>query len=254
VASDIYSLSNILQITPASTDPIFTDRGLWNTFRICGRDDQQGGFAAAYILDNFKNKNVAIVNDNSTYGKDLAEAVRKVLNAAGVHEMIYVSNNRDDKDFTSLIAKLKLADIDVMYYGGYYGEAELIGRQIRKHGLKTNLIVGYALANGERVQSPGLQGEGVLPDLRESPRAASLVQKFKARGIEPDGYTIYAYAAFQVWAQAAAAAGTLDGKKIAETIHTSYWSTAIGPLPFDKKGDISAISWAASSERLIPIR
>src|SRR5580692_5207737 len=62
-ASDAYVDGNVLQITPASTTPLFTDRSLWNTFRTCGRDDQQGGFAAGYLAKNFKDKNIAIIND-----------------------------------------------------------------------------------------------------------------------------------------------------------------------------------------------
>src|SRR5262249_55841467 len=48
-ASEAYAEGNVLQITPASTNPAFTDRGLWNTFRVCGRDDQQGSVAGNYI-------------------------------------------------------------------------------------------------------------------------------------------------------------------------------------------------------------
>ena len=41
-ASEAYPDGNVLEITPASTNPTFTDRNMWNTFRVCGRDDQQG--------------------------------------------------------------------------------------------------------------------------------------------------------------------------------------------------------------------
>ena len=93
-ASDAYLDGNVLQITPASTNPLFTDRGMWNTFRTCGRDDQQGGFAAAYLAKNFKDKNIAIINDKTTYGKGLADETKKALNAAGVKEKLYESSIR----------------------------------------------------------------------------------------------------------------------------------------------------------------
>ena len=81
---------------------------MWNTFRTCGRDDQQGGFAAAYLAKNFKDKNIAIINDKTTYGKGLADEVKKALNAAGVKEKLNESYNQGDKDFTALVSKLKL--------------------------------------------------------------------------------------------------------------------------------------------------
>src|SRR5690606_39981226 len=56
-ASEAYAEHNVLQITPASTNPLFTERNLKNVLRICGRDDQQGIIAAQYIVKNFKGKN-----------------------------------------------------------------------------------------------------------------------------------------------------------------------------------------------------
>src|SRR5947207_9011091 len=68
-ASEAYADGNVLQITPASTNPLFTDRKLWNVARMCGRDDQQGLVAGEYIAKNYKGKNIAILNDKTTYGK-----------------------------------------------------------------------------------------------------------------------------------------------------------------------------------------
>jgi len=99
-ASDAYLDGGVLQITPASTNPLLTDRGMWNTFRTCGRDDQQGGFAAGYLAKHFRDKKIAIINDKTTYGKGLADEVKKALNAAGVKEKLYESYNMGDKDFT----------------------------------------------------------------------------------------------------------------------------------------------------------
>src|SRR6204780_5030706 len=161
-ASDAYQDGGVLQITPGSTNPLFTGRGMWNTFRTCGRDDQQGGFAAGYLARNFKGKNIAIINDKTTYGKGLADQVKKALNAAGVKEKLNESFNQGDKDFTALVSKLKLNAIDIVYDGGYHQEAGLIVRQMRDQGLKTILMSGDALADHEFSSITGPAGEGVL--------------------------------------------------------------------------------------------
>ena len=83
-ASKVYTEEGVLQITPASTNPKFTDEGSWNTFRTCGRDDQQGAVAAAYIAKNYKDHKIAILHDNSGYGKGLADETKKALNKLGV--------------------------------------------------------------------------------------------------------------------------------------------------------------------------
>src|SRR5215210_747893 len=64
-ASEAYAEGGVLQITPASTNPTFTERNLWNTFRVCGRDDQQGTVAGAYIARAYKGKNIAIIHDKT---------------------------------------------------------------------------------------------------------------------------------------------------------------------------------------------
>ena len=247
-ASDAYLDSGILQITPASTNPLFTERGMWNTFRTCGRDDQQGGFAAAYLAKHFKDKNIAIINDKTTYGKGLADEVKKALNAAGVKEKLNESFNQGDKDFTALVSKLKLNNIDIVYDGGYHQEAGLIVRQMRDQGLKTILMSGDALASREFASITGPAGEGVLftfpPDPRKRATAAAIVKEFKDKGVDPEGYVLYTYAAFQVWAQAAAKAGTIDAQKVAAVMRAGTWDTVLGPISFDKKGDITAGGWA----------
>jgi len=247
-ASEAYAEAGVLQITPASTNPQFTERKLWNTFRVCGRDDQQGAFAAAYIAKNFKGKNIAIVHDKSTYGKGLADETRAALTKLGVKEKLYDSYNSGDKDFKALVSKLQRSNIDLVFVGGYHQEAALIVRQMRGQGLKTVLMAGDALGGRAFGTVAGPDADGVLftfgPDPRKRPNAAAVVKRFKDKNIDPEGYTLYTYAAFQLWAQAVAKAGTTDAKKVAETIKAGTWDTVMGPVSYDAKGDMKQIGWA----------
>src|ERR1700751_1503429 len=127
-APEAYADGNVLQITPASTNPLFTERKLWNVARVCGRDDQQGSVAGDYIAKNFKGKNIAILNDKSTYGKGLADETKKALNKAGVTEKLYESYNQGDKDFNAIVSRLKQQNIDIVYVGGYHTESRLLLR------------------------------------------------------------------------------------------------------------------------------
>src|SRR6478752_8580380 len=71
-SSEVYQENGILEITPASTNPQITERNMWNIFRTCGRDDQQGSVAGNYILKKFKGKKIAVIHDKTTYGQGLA--------------------------------------------------------------------------------------------------------------------------------------------------------------------------------------
>lgn len=246
-ASEAYADGNVLQITPASTNPLFTERKLWNVARVCGRDDQQGLIAAQFIAKNYKGKNIAILNDKTTYGKGLADETKKALNKAGITEKMYEAYNKGDKDFNAIVSRLKKENIDLVYVGGYHQEAGLILRQMRDQGLKTVLMSGDALADKEYASITGPAGEGTLftfgPDPRNKPSAKAIVERFKAKGIDPEGYTLYTYAAMQVWSQAVKKAGTTDPKKVMETIKAGKWDTVLGPIEYDAKGDIKQIDY-----------
>jgi len=243
-ASKVYAEEGLLQISPASTNPRFTDEGGWNTFRTCGRDDQQGQVAGAHIAKPFPGKKVAILHDNSAYGKGLADETKKALNAAGVQETLYAAYTPGERDYNAIVSRLKGAGVDVVYIGGYHTEAGLILRQAKEQGMNITLIGGDALVTNEFWQITGAAGEGALMTFSSDPRkrasAAEVVQRFKAKNIDPEGYVLYTYAAIQAWAEAAEKAKSLDPKKIAAELKSGGpWQTVLGPISFDKKGDVT---------------
>ncbi|GJD59318.1 branched-chain amino acid ABC transporter substrate-binding protein [Methylobacterium dankookense] len=243
-ASDVYADAGIVEITPASTNVKFTERGLWNVFRTCGRDDQQGAVAGDYLVNNFKGKKVAIIHDKTPYGKGLADETLKAFKAKGGKETLYEGINPGEKDYSALVSKLKQNGIDVVYFGGYYTEAGLIIRQMRDQGLKAPMMGGDGMVDKELVAIAGPGAEGTLttfpPDARKNPNAKEAVAAFKAKGIDPEAYTLYAYAAVQIFKQAIEGAGSADPKKVAAFMREGKpFTTVLGPISFDKKGDIT---------------
>ena len=242
-ASKVYAEEGVLQISPASTNPTFTDGGDWNTFRTCGRDDQQGAVAGAYMAKNFAGKKIAILHDNTAYGKGLADETKKALNAKGVTEALYSAYTPKERDYSALVSRLKQAGVEVIYVGGYHTEAGLIVRQAKEQGMKATLVGGDALVTNEFWQIAGDAGDGTMmtfaSDPRKRPTAAAVVAEFKAKGIDPEGYVLYTYGAIQAWAEAAKKAGVADPKKVAAALHSGTWDTVLGPITFDKKGDVT---------------
>jgi branched-chain amino acid transport system substrate-binding protein len=242
-ASKVYEEEGIVQITPASTNPKFTDEGGWNVHRVCGRDDAQGAVAGAFLAKNYKDKKIAIIDDKSAYGKGLADETRKALNAAGGKEVMDESYTAGEKDYTALVSKLKEAAVDAVYVGGYHTEGGLILRQMREQGLKAIMISGDAFVTDEFWTITGDAGEGTImtfaPDPQKFGTAKAVVDKFKAAGYNPEGYTLYAYAAIQAWAQAAAGAKSTDGKAVAKWLRAgNAIHTVLGDITMNEKGDI----------------
>lgn len=250
-ASEVYAEEGILQITPASTNPNLTDRGakFSNVFRVCGRDDQQGQVAGAYIADKFKGKSVAVIHDKTTYGKGLADETKKALNAKGITEKLYEGITVGDKDFSALVSKMKQGNVEVVYYGGLHNEAGLLVRQMRDQGLTAQFMSGDGIDTIEYWSITGAAGEGTLytqaGDARNYPTAKAVVDKFKASGYDPEGYTLLSYAGVQVWAQAAEIAKSTKMEDVAKALRGNTFQTVIGELAFDAKGDlkVSKYTW-----------
>jgi branched-chain amino acid transport system substrate-binding protein len=246
-ASAVYNEEGILQISPASTNPQLTEQGLENVFRVCGRDDQQGTFAGNYVVDNNVGSKIAIVHDKTPYGKGLADEFKRQLNTRGVTETMYEAITAGDKDFTALITKMKNAGIDLIYLGGYHTEAGLIARQAKEQGINATMMSGDALVTDEYWAITGDTGQGTLmtfsPDPRKNEAAAPVVAEFEAQGYDPEGYTLYTYAAIQVWAQAVEKAGSTDLEAVIEQLNSNQFDTVLGPVSFDDKGDVKGAAY-----------
>jgi branched-chain amino acid transport system substrate-binding protein len=247
-ASEIYQENNILEITPASTNPKITERGLWNVFRTCGRDDQQGKVAGEFIAKHFQGKKVAVVHDKTTYGQGLADETKKTMNSLGIREVLYEGINKGDKDFSALVSKLKASGADLVYWGGLHTEGGFIVRQMRDQGVNAVLMGGDGITSDEfaTVGGPGVEGTLMTygPDPRKRPEAKAIVDKFRAKKFEPESYTLYSYAAVQIIKQAAEAANSLDPKKVAEVMKSGRkFPTVIGDISYDSKGDITRLDY-----------
>lgn len=248
-AAPIYAKANILMISPSSTNPKVTDDAGNNVFRVCGRDDRQGQVIGDYLADNWKGKKIAIIHDGTTYGHGLSELTKQHINKRGVSEVVYEKYTPDKTDYSPLITKLKTDNIDVVFVGGYAAEASLMVREARDQKYDLQFVSGDAIASSDFWMTTGDAGEGTVftffPDPRGYPSNKQLVEEFRALGVEPDDYTLYAYAVVEVWAQAVAYAKSLELDKVADALQKHEFKTVLGSLSFDDNGDIktSGFSW-----------
>lgn len=241
-ASKVYMDENILLISPAATNPQLTDEGKDVIFRICGRDDTQGAIVGQYIVSHMKGKKIAIAEDQSAYGRGLADEVQKTLHKAGLHETLYEVYTPSERDYSPLVTKLKQAGIDVLFIGGYHTETGLIARQLKEQGAKIQIMGGDSLVTEELWSIAGPAAEGILmtfgPDLRNRPEAKDIVATMRKSGFEPEGYTLNSFAAVQALASALQTAGKPEPSAVAAALRANKVSTLLGPVQFDAKGDV----------------
>ncbi|MEO5338152.1 MAG: branched-chain amino acid ABC transporter substrate-binding protein [Magnetospirillum sp. WYHS-4] len=241
-ASDVYAEENMVLISPGATAPKLTGRGMKTLFRTCGNDDQQGLVAGSYIAAKFPGARVAILHDKQVATKGQADETRAQLHRLGVKEMLYDAVTHGEKDFHAVVTRLKAEQVDLLFYGGYHTEAGLILRQMRETGTNAVLMGGDALMTQELWSIAGPAAEGALmvfsPDPRRNASAKPVVERFRKSGYEPEGYTLYTYAAFQAYAQAMAQAKTSKSQAVGAALHAGKFDTVLGPLSFDAKGDV----------------
>ncbi len=248
-ASKVYSENGVLEISPASTNPQYTDQGSWNTFRVCGRDDEQGKVAANYIKAHFAKDKIAVLDDNSTYGKGIADQVRMNLKKLGVKVAYNASYTAGEKDYSALISRLKQDGIGLVYVGGYYADAGIMEREGAAQGYHPQYFGEDAMATDQLWQIAGPAAQGMLftfpPPAEKSPSAAAVVKELSAKGQNPGGYVLYSYATIQVWAEAAKKAHSIKPLVVAKELKAGGpWNTVLGEIRFNKIGDVVPAAYA----------
>ena len=240
-ASKVYEEMRILQIAPGSASAKLTDEGGPNVFRVCGRDDRQGAMVADYLADHWAGKGIAILDDGTTWGAGVADGARHSLQEHGVTVTVDDTIAPGEEEYSAVVAKMQAAGVEVLFLGGYHREAGLIFRQARDRGYDLQLVANSAMALEDfpMIAGPGLEGTlmAAMTDTRDRPQAEDVVTQFHAQGYEPLGYTLYAYAAVQVWAQAVEAVGALDLDAVIDALHSRQFDTVLGTIGFDQKGD-----------------
>jgi branched-chain amino acid transport system substrate-binding protein len=261
-ASTIYHEGKVVQITPASTNPQFTERGFWNLFRTIGRDDQQGVVAADFIVKKLKKSKVAVLHDKTTYGQGLADETVKALEKAKVKPVYYGGITQGEKDHRPVLTAVRQKNPEVLFYGGIYPEAILLTKQMRELGMKASFISGDGVWTKEYIEISGRDAEGAFitftPDQAKIKEAQGVLKKHKEKfGSDVGAYTVYSYVAANMLLDTIAATKSTDGAKIADHIRKTKWNTALGPIQFDKKGDVLVspfVVWEVKDGKFVEVK
>lgn len=249
-ASDVLAENGILMVTPTATAPDLTARGLTNVLRTCGRDDQQAEVAANYVLENHKDKKIAIINDKGQYGKGLADAFKATLNAGGVTEVFNDALTPGDKDFSALTTRMKSDGVELIYFGGYHPEAGLLARQLADAGVDAVIIGGDGLSNSEYWNIATEEAAGTVftnaTDATKNHDSKAAADALAAKNIPAEAFTLNAYAAVEVIKAGIEKAGSAeDTEAVAAALKDGQpIKTAIGEVTYGETGDLTSQSFS----------
>jgi branched-chain amino acid transport system substrate-binding protein len=242
----IFDESGIVQIANGATAIRLTEKGLKLFFRTCPRDDEQAKVAAQTIA-KLGYKKIAILHDNSTYAKGLAEETRGLLQKQpGAQIVFFDALTPGERDYSTILTKLKQAQPDVVFFTGYYNEAGLLLRQKKEMGFNVPFIGGDATNNTDLVKIAGVPAAAGFyfisaPLPQDLPTAKAFIDEFKKKyGAAPNSiYPVLAGDGFNV--VVAALNGTKGGNsaQVGAYLHNNLkdFQGLTGKISFNAKGD-----------------
>lgn len=239
-ASEVYLKAGIPMISGSATNPVLTERGLKNTFRTVGRDDQQGPALATYIASELKAKRVAIIHDKTAYGEGLAKEVEKTLKAAKVNIVATEQTNDKETDFKAILTKIKAKNPDVIFHGGMDATGGPLVKQARELGIKGTFSFGDGACTNEMFKLAGNAAEGMVCSQAGLPAAAATKDfndAFKAKFGDVKQYAPYFYDGTIAVVEAMKKANSADPSKFGPELFNVSFAGATGKVEFDAKGD-----------------
>ncbi len=245
---NIYDEARIIQIADGSTAIRLTEKGLKYFFRTCPRDDEQAK-VAAQAIKKLGTKKLAILHDNSTYAKGLAEETRGILkNDKDVPIVFFDALTAKEQDYTAVLTKMKSVQPDMVFFTGYYGEAGLLLKQKKQMNWDVKFMGGDATNNPDLVKIAGKDAaadfyfvSAPLPKDLPSEEARSFLAAFtKKYGNPPNSiYAVLAGDGFRAAVYAIEQAKSEDTAKVADYLHKELkdFPGLTGKISFNDKGD-----------------
>jgi branched-chain amino acid transport system substrate-binding protein len=243
-ASKIYSDAGIVQISPSSTNPGYTQQGFKTTYRVVATDAQQGPALANYATKVLNAKRIAIVDDSSVYGKGLADEFAKAAQASGAKIVVRETTNDRATEFQAVLRKIKSVQPDVIMFGGMDATGGPFTKQAAALGIRAKILGGDGVCTdkvgelaGTAVQNLVCSEAGLA--LSKMDKGADFEKKYVDRFHTPvQIYAPFTYDAVYVIVDAMKRANSIEAPKVLAAMPSTDYNGVIGHIAFDDKGDL----------------
>lgn len=243
-ASAVYDASQLVHVTPGSTNPDLSKQGYATFFRVVATDAVQGPKGAEYTAKKLGFKRIFIIDDKTTYGKGLADQFEKRARELGLEILGHEGITQGDKDFTPLLTRIKPLNPEMIYFGGIYPEGALMLRQARGLDMTTVFMGGDGIATPilADLASPEI-AEGVYAtmvggDIKQDPAASTFVTAYEKKYGPVGQWTSFAYDCANILISALERAGVKDRAAVLKAMREIPPHKGVtGTIKFDEFGD-----------------
>jgi len=246
-ASKIYNSAGIVQISPSSTSPKYTQQGFNTAFRVIANDVQLGQALGRYAIDSMKVRRVAVVDDRTAYGQGLATEFSRSLQKQGGSIVAREFTSDKATDFSAIVTRIRAAKPDMVFFGGLSSTAGPMLRQMKQLGLNVRMMGGDGICSDEIFKLSGgtmVDGQVVCAEAGGvQGEAKAGMDKFRADykkrfGIDVQINAPYAYDAVMVMADAMVKAGSSAPARYLPVLAKIQYKGVTGQVAFDARGDI----------------
>ena len=248
-ASKIYNDAGIVQISPATTATQYTRQRFPGAFRVVANDAKLGGTLGKYAIDTLKVKNIAVIDDRTTYGQGVAAEFLKGAKGPGVRIVGKEFTSATASDFTAILTSIRAKKPDLVFFGGMDSVAGPMLKQMKALGVDARLMGGDGICTESlgRLAGPAI-GEGKVTCAEaggvKGAEQEQAMADFRARFRQKTGqdvqlYAPYVYDAVMVMAAAMQAAKSAEPAKYLPELKKIRYQGVTGEIAFDAAGDIN---------------
>jgi branched-chain amino acid transport system substrate-binding protein len=244
-ADPIFQQAGIVNVTCSATNTKLAQNGWTYWHRAVANDGNQGPAGAKYLTKKLGAKNVAVIDDNEEYSLGLADIVRSTLPTLGAKVAVSDHIDKAAQDYSATVNKVKAANPDAVYYGGYYSEGGRFLKQLRDAGVTVKWLSDDGAADPKLIDSAGAAaGEGALVtnvsgDVTQNPKAGTFVADYKAlNGSDPGTYSAECYDTANMIFQAVDQ-GKTTSKDINDYLASASYTGITSTIKFDSQGQVT---------------
>ncbi|WP_321913174.1 MULTISPECIES: branched-chain amino acid ABC transporter substrate-binding protein [unclassified Paraburkholderia] len=263
-ASKIYSDAGIVQISPSSTNPSYTQQGFKTTYRVVATDAQQGPALADYAAKSLNVKTVAVVDDSTAYGQGLANEFEKTAKSLGMKVLSHDATNDKAVDFRAILTKIKGENPDAIMYGGMDATGGPFAKQAKQLGLRAKVLSGDGVCTESLAELAGAATDNIVCSqagmaVERMNGGAAFAAKYQKRFGHPIEFDApFTYDAVYIVVDAMKRANSTDPAKVLAQIPGTDYKGVIGETTFDAKGDlkhgvISLYNYKAGKKTLLDV-
>lgn len=233
-----------LVITPTASEQSLTERGYRNFFRVNANDAVQAAVDAEFLVNNLQASRVAVVHNDTEYGKGLADSLIKDLTARGAEAALQLQVAEGQSRYADEVAQIKAANPDAIFYAGYEIEAPYLRAELVEAGVTAPMLASDGAFLAATIDESNGTAEGMyVSAFAPSPHTVADDQWFEAyQAVEyrnPDTYSVNGYVSLQVLAEGVRKADSLDALRVADALRSSSVPTMLEDMHFEQNGDLS---------------